>query len=150
RDTAPPNAVRETRPAVATVRTIFALLIVWAALVSPTRPWLLTPGSFVRLPLEGLIVVGVAVTLPARARRFVPWLIGPLLGVLVLLKLLDLGFFTAFDRPFNPVEDWTYLSIGVANLRDTFGSRDADLAAAAAVVLGVVALVVPTLAVGRL
>jgi phosphatidylglycerophosphate synthase len=150
RDTAPPNAVHETRPAVATVRTIFALLIVWAALVSPTRPWLLTPGSFVRLPLEGLIVVGVAVTLPARARRFVPWLIGPLLGVLVLLKLLDLGFFTAFDRPFNPVEDWTYLSIGVANLRDTFGSRDADLAAAAAVVLGVVALVVPTLAVGRL
>ena len=62
-----------------------------------------------------------------------PWLIGPLLGVLVLIKLFDLGFFIAFDRPFNPVEDWSYLSIGVGTVRDTFGSRDADLAVAAAV-----------------
>ncbi len=79
-----------------------------------------------------------------------PWLIGPLLGVLVLLKLFDLGFFVAFDRPFNPVEDWSYLSIGVGTVRETFGSRDADLAVAAAVVLGLAALVVPTLAVGQL
>ena len=110
----------------------------------------LTPGSFVRLPLEGLVVVGLAVALPTRARRFVPWVVGPLLGVLVLLKLFDLGFFIAFDRPFNPVEDWSYLSIGVATVRDTFGGRDADLAVAAAVVLGLTALVVPTLAVGQL
>ncbi len=108
------------------------------------------PGSFVRLPLEGLVVFGLAVALPARARRLVPWLIGPLLGVLVLMKLLDLGFFIAFDRPFNPVEDWSYLSIGIGTVRDTFGSRYADLAVAAAVVLGLAALVVPTLAVGQL
>ena len=57
-----------------------------------------------------------------------PWLIGPLLGVLVLVKLFDIGFFISFDRPFNPVEDWSYLSIGVGTVRDTFGSRDADLA----------------------
>jgi hypothetical protein len=76
-------------------------------------------------------------------------LIGPLLGVLILLKLFDLGFFIALDRPFNPVEDWSYFSIGVGTVRDTFGSRDADLAVAAAVVLGLTALVVPTLAVGQ-
>jgi hypothetical protein len=118
--------------------------------VAPIRPWLLTPGSFVRLPLEGLVVVGLAVSLPTRARRLVPWLIGPALGVLVLIKLFDFGFFIAFDRPFNPVEDWSYLSIGVATVRDTFSSRDADLAVAAAVVLGLTALVIPTLAVGQL
>ena len=64
-----------------------------------------TLGSFARLPLEGLVVVGLAVALPARVRRLVPWLAGPLLGVLALIKLFDLGFFITFDRPFNPVED---------------------------------------------
>ena len=127
-----------------------ALAIVWAALVAPIQPWLLTPGLFVRLPLEGLVLVGLAVALPTRAGRFVPWLIGPPLGLLVLLKLFDIGFFISLDRPFNPVEDWSYLSIGVGTVRDTFGSRDADLAVAAAVLVGLAALVIPTLAVGQL
>ena len=143
-------AARDRHPAATAVLTFVAILVVWAALVAPIRPWLLTPGSFVRLPLEGLVVFGLAVVLPSRARRCVPWLIGPLLGVLVLLKLFDLGFFVAFDRPFNPVEDWSYLSIGFGTVRETFGSRDADLAVAAAVVLGLTALVVPVLAVGQL
>ena len=147
---APVTAVRDRHPAVTVALTLVAVLVVWAALVFPIQPWLLTPGSFVRLPLEGLVVVGLAVALPTRARRFVPWVVGPLLGVLVLLKLLDLGFFIAFDRPFNPVEDWTYLSIGVGTVRDTFGGRDADLAVAAAVVFGLLAIAVPTLAVGQL
>jgi len=132
------------------VLTVFALAVVWAALVAPIRPWLLTPGSFVRLPLEGLVVVGLAVALPTRARRVVPWLVGPALGVLVLIKLLDLGFFMAFDRPFNPVEDWSYLSIGAATVRETFGRRVADLAVAAAVAIGLAALLIPALAVGQL
>ena len=143
-------AVRDRHPAATVALTLVALLVVWAALVFPIRPWLLTPGSFVRLPLEGLVVVGLAVALPTRARRFMPWVVGPLLGVLVLLKFFDLSFFIAFDRPFNPVEDWTYFSIGVGTVRDTFGGRDADLAVAVAVVIGLVAIVVPTLAVGRL
>jgi phosphatidylglycerophosphate synthase len=143
-------AVRRRHPAARAGFTVLALAVVWAALVAPIRPWLLTPGAFVRLPLEGLVIVLLAVALPARAVRFVGWLLGPLLGLLVLVKLFDLGFFIFFDRQFNPVEDWTYLSIGVATVRDTFGSRDADLAVAVAVVLGLAALVVPALAVGRL
>jgi len=137
-------------PVETAVLTLLALAVFWTALVAPIRPWLLTPGSFVRLPLEGLVVVGLAVALPTRVRRLVPWLIGPALGVLVLIKLFDLGFFIAFDRPFNPIEDWSYLSIGVGTVRDTFGSRDADLAVAAAVLIGLTALVVPALAVGQL
>jgi phosphatidylglycerophosphate synthase len=127
-----------------------AIAVVWVALVAPTRPTLLTPGSFLRLPLEGIALVALAVVLPARARRFLPWLIGPALGLLVLVKLLDIGFFVAFDRPFNPVDDWSYASIGVETARDTFGRADADLAAAAAVALVAVSLVVPTLAARRL
>jgi phosphatidylglycerophosphate synthase len=137
-------------PAVTAVLTVLALAVVWVALVAPIRPGLLTPDSFARLPLEGLVVVGLAVALPTRARRVVPWLAGPAVGVLVLIKLLDIGFFIAFDRPFNPVEDWTYLSIGAGTVRATFGNRDADLAVAAAVVIGLAALVIPALAVGQL
>jgi phosphatidylglycerophosphate synthase len=143
-------AARTRRPAVTAVLTLLGLAVVWAALVAPTRPWLLTPGSFVRLPLEGLVIVGLAVALPTRPRRLVARLAGLAVGVLVLIKLLDIGFFIALDRPFNPVEDWTYLSIGVGTVRATFGNRDADLAVAAAVLIGLAALVIPTLAVGQL
>jgi phosphatidylglycerophosphate synthase len=152
RDDAPARvgAARTRHPAETAVITLFALAVVWVALVAPIRPWLLNPGSFVRLPLEGLVAASLAVVLPTRARRLVPWVLGPALGVLVVIKLLDFGFFTAFDRPFNPVEDWTYLSIGVGTVRQTFGSTDADLAVAAAVAVAVAALLVPALAVLQL
>ena len=141
---------RRRRPMLGALLTTAALLVVWTALVAPIRPWQLTPGSFVRVPLEGLALLVLAVALPTRARRFVPWLLGPLVGVLVVAKLFDLGFFLFFDRQFNPVEDWSYLSVGVGTVRDTFGNRDADLAVAAAAVLGIGALLIPALAVGRL
>ena len=132
------------------VITALAFLIVWIALVAPNRPWMLTPGAFVRLPLEAIVVVVLALVLPAGARRVFPWVIGPALGLLIVVKLLDLGFFTAFDRPFNPVEDWSYASIGIETMRDTFGRTDAYLAVAVAALLGVAALVLPTLAVVQL
>jgi hypothetical protein len=80
----------------------------------------------------------------------VPWVIGPALSLLVLIKLLDIGFFMAFDRPFNPVEDWSYLSIGAGTVHETFGRRAAQLTVAAAVVIALAALLIPALAVGRL
>jgi phosphatidylglycerophosphate synthase len=143
-------AARNRHPAVTAALTVLALAVVWAALVAPIRPWLFTPGSFVRLPLEGLLLGILAVALPTRAGRFVPWVVGPLLGVLVLVKLFDLGFFIFLNRQFNPVEDWAYIPIGLSTVRDTFGSRDADLAVAFAVVLGLAALVIPALALGEL
>ena len=143
-------AVPGRHPAVAAVPTALALLIVWAALVVPSRPWLLTPAHFARLPLEGLVLVALALSLPAGARRLMAWVIGPALGQLVLVKILDLGFFIAFGRPFNPVDDWSYGSAAVALVRDTYGSRDADLAIAGAALLAAVALLLPTLALARL
>ena len=152
RDEAPPHArtAWARHPLTVAVLTLLALAIVWFTLVFPIRPWLLTPGSFVRIPLEALVIVGLAVALPTRARRVVPWVLGPLLGVLVLIKAFDLGFFIAFDRTFNPVEDWSYFSIGFATVRDTFGSRDEDLAVVAATLVGLAALLIPALALGQL
>ncbi len=151
RDTGPRAAAASAHsPGGALALTLVALIVVWAALVAPVRPWLLTPGAFVRIPLEGIALVVLVVALPTPVRRIIPWVIGPLLGVLVLVKLLDIGFFVAFDRPFNPVDDWSYASIGVETVRDTFGRTDADLVVVGGVLIGVTALVLPTLAMLRL
>jgi phosphatidylglycerophosphate synthase len=130
--------------------TLAAFLFVWAALVAPERPGLLTPGSLVRVPLEGLVVIALALALPARPRRALAWFVGPLLGLLVVVKILDLGLYTAFDRPFDPIADWRYTGIGIETLRDTVGSRNAYLVVAGALILIVSILVLTTLAVRRL
>jgi hypothetical protein len=138
------------RGAVAAGLTVLALVVVWLALVAPNQPSLLTPGAFVRLPIEGIVVIALALVLPGTGRRLMAWVVGPALGLLVIVKLLDFGFFTAFDRPFNPIDDWRYTSIGIETLRASIGRTDANLALAGAVLLFVAALVLPTLAVLRL
>jgi phosphatidylglycerophosphate synthase len=138
------------RAAAAAVLSVLSLVVVWAALVAPDRPGLLTPGAFVRLPIEGILVVALALVLPARGRRVLTAVAGPVLGLLVVVKLLDVGFFTAFDRPFNPVDDWSYAPIGVETLRDSVGPTSANLALAGLALLAVAALVLPSLAVVRL
>jgi phosphatidylglycerophosphate synthase len=145
----PVAAARRHRPRIDLALTLFAFVVVWAALIAPSRPWMLTPGAFVRVPLEGIAIVTLAVVLPTRIRRVVPWVLGPALGLLVLVKLLDLGFFIAFDRPFNPVDDWSFASLGVESVRNTFGRTVADLTVVVAVALVVAALVLPTLALVR-
>jgi phosphatidylglycerophosphate synthase len=140
---------RARAPYGAVALTVLAFAVVWVALVAPNEPWLLTPAAFVRLPLEAILVVVLAVLLPGRARRVIPCVLGPVLGVLVLVKLLDIGFFVAFDRPFNPVDDWSFFSLGVETVRNTFGGVVANLAVAGAAAIVVAALVLPTLAVLR-
>ena len=129
--------------------TVLALLLVWAALVAPNQPSRLTLGAFVRLPLELLVVVAVAALLPATPRRVLAVVAGAVLSVLVVVKVLDIGFFTAFDRPFKPVDDSSYVGIGIETLRDAIGGSSADLVVAVAAVLVVALLAVPVLALLR-
>jgi phosphatidylglycerophosphate synthase len=134
---------------IAVALTVLALLIVWAALVAPSEPSRLTLGAFARLPLELLVVVAVAALLPATQRRALAVIVGAVLSALVLVKVLDIGFFTAFDRPFKPVDDSSYAGIGIETLRDAIGSSTATLLVAAAVVLIVALLAVPVVALLR-
>ncbi len=78
------------------------------------------------------------------------WVVGPVLGVLLLVKVLDIGFFTAFDRPFSPVDDRSYASLGIETLREAVGQTTADVAVVGIALLGVALLVLPTLALLRL
>ena len=137
------------RTSVTVAVSVLALLLVWAALVAPNEPSRLDLGAFARLPLELLVVVAVAALLPATPRRVLAVVAGAVLSVLVVVKILDLGFFTAFDRPFKPVDDSSYLGIGIETLRDAVGSSSADLVVAVAAVLVVALLAVPVLALLR-
>jgi phosphatidylglycerophosphate synthase len=137
------------RTGMAVVLTVLALLLVWAALVAPHQPSRLTLAAFARLPLELLVVVALAVVLPATARRVLAVTGGAVLGLLVLVKVLDIGVFTIFDRPLKPVDDWSLRWTAIETLRDAIGRSHANLAVAVALVLGVALLVLPAAALLR-
>ena len=135
------------RTGVGVALTILALLVVWVALVAPDQLNRLTPGAFVRLPLEGILVIALALAVPANTRRLLACIVGPLLGLLLIVRVLDMGFFEAFDRPFDPVADGSYTGIGIETLRDSIGRTEANLVVLGLAGLGVAVLVVTTLAV---
>jgi hypothetical protein len=143
------RAGRRVPRSVSVALTVLAFLFVWMALVTPDQPNRLTPGAFFRLPIEGFAVIGLALFLPRRARTVFAWLVGPALGLLVVVKALDVGFFTAFDRPFNPFDDWRFGSDGIETLHASIGETTGNLVLAGIVVLALVAMVLPTLAVLR-
>ena len=137
------------RSGIAVAVTVVALLLVWAAFVAPDEPGRISIGAFARLPLELLVIVAVAALLPAIPRRVLAVVVGAVLGALVLVKVLNFGFFTAFDRPFDPVDDLGYAGIGVETLRDAVGSSTANLVVAGAVVVCIAVLVGTALALLR-
>ena len=137
------------RAGIAVAVTVLALLLVWAALVAPNHPRNLNLGGFARLPLELLVVVAVAALLPATPRRVLAVILGAILSAVVLVKVLDIGFFTAFDRPFRPLDDPGYLGIGIETLRHAIGGSSANLVVAAAALVIVALLSLPVLALLR-
>ncbi len=117
-----------------------ALLPGWFALLAPVRPERLSALSFLRLPVEALVVLGLAVVLPPRARRGGMVLVGAGLGTLALAKVLDLGMMQVRDRPFDVVDDVGAVGSAFAVVRDSFGT-----VAAAGAVLGALLVVAAAL-----
>jgi phosphatidylglycerophosphate synthase len=141
---------REQVPAGSSVMlTGVAVLFVWAALVVPNEPSDFGAGAFARLPLELLLLAAVAMLLPAAPRRVLAVLGGAVLSGLVLVKVLDIGFFTAFDRPFNPVGDLTQAGNGIDTLGDAIGRSQARIIVAVAVVSVLALILVSVLALLR-
>jgi hypothetical protein len=138
------------RKGLATALTVLAFLVVWGALVAPDQPLLLKPRALFRLPLEGFILIAAAVLLPARGRRILAWIVGPLLGLVVLLKILNIGFFAAFDRPFDAYQDLSYAGIGSETLRESIGGPTATAVLVALGLLIIAVFGAMTLAVRRL
>jgi hypothetical protein len=130
--------------------TGLAGLLVLVALVGPNRLSQLSPGAFARIPVEGLMGAALVLVLRGRARRVAAVLIGAGLGLLTILKLIDMGFYEAFDRPFHPVFDWSFFGPAIDFVETSFGSAGAIIAVVGAVILALAVLVGMTLAVLRL
>ncbi|MDQ2750798.1 MAG: hypothetical protein M3Y44_14915 [Actinomycetota bacterium] len=138
------------RRAAAGALTALACVLVWFALVAPNRLSLLTPTAFVRIPVEGLILAGLVLVLPSRVKVAVAALAGVVLALVTIVKVLDMGFFEALGRPFNPVFDRGYFGSAAGLLGDSVGRRTAVLILIAAAVLVVGVLVGTPWAVLRL
>jgi phosphatidylglycerophosphate synthase len=130
--------------------TMLAVLVVWFVLVTPDRLLRLTPAAFLRIPVEGLVLVGLVLLLPRRLSRVVAGGIGILIGLLAIVRVLDVGFYEALHRPFNPVNDWRLLGPGLGTLRDSLGNGRADAVVVGGVILAVVVPAVVALSVIRI
>jgi phosphatidylglycerophosphate synthase len=138
------------RRTIAIVLTILAALVVWAVLVAPDQPGFFTPSRFARLPLEGLVLVALALALPPRGRRILAVTVGVTLTLLVVLKVINYQMFSLYDRPYDPLGDTSQLGNGIETLRSLVGGTETKLIEVGAVVGSVVLAVLLTLAMLRL
>jgi hypothetical protein len=143
------------RPRLARTLTVLAAVIVFVALVVPDncsrpRPGVFLPGAFLRIPLEGIIGFALLIVLPKKARRVVALLLGAGLGVLVLLKMIDMGFRAVLARRFDPVLDGPLFGNGFDYLNETYGKVAAIAILIAVIALGLAMVAVVALSVLRL
>jgi phosphatidylglycerophosphate synthase len=129
-----------TRPALRLAVTALSVVLVWGVLVAPDRISELTPAAFARVPVEGLVLVAIAMVLPAWPRRIVAAVAGILFGLLTLVKILNMAFYLEIGRPFNVVFGWVDIGPAIGVVRGTIGPTRTNLALAA-VWLGVILLV---------
>ncbi len=112
----PPHA-----PAESAGRVLLAALILWFALVMPERIELLRSPGRLGLPIEWLLIALLAWLLPVARQRLAAHVLGFALGLLLLIRVLDMGFFEAFDRPADLLTDWFYVGPALGVLQDTVG-----------------------------
>jgi sulfatase-like protein len=138
------------RRVAAVVTTALATGLMLFALLLPNDLSRLTLLGFVRLPVEALLGIAVVLVLPARLRRAAAVLIGVSLGVLTIIKVLDIGFYETLDRPFDLVFDWGLLPPAVTALGQSAGEAGAIGAVVLAIAVAVGLLVFMALSAMRL
>nr|BFE66660.1 hypothetical protein GCM10020063_111860 [Dactylosporangium thailandense] len=120
--------------------TLLGAAVVLFTLVTPDRLTQYTFGAFLRIPIEGLLLVALFLAVRGRARTVVLWAAGILLGALFIVRLFNLGFYTALARPFDPVLDWVLLDPAYGLVKSSLGEPAAIVIT---VILGLVVLSVP-------
>ncbi|MET8847436.1 sulfatase [Amycolatopsis sp. NPDC004625] len=132
------------------VLTGLAALLVLFALLAPDDLTSFSAEALVRVPVEGLLVAALVLVLPPRPRRVLAVAFGLVLGLLVVLKALDTGFYATLEKPFDPVYDWSFFQAGVEFLAGQVGDAAAVAALAGAGLLAVAVVVLMVLATLRL
>ncbi|MFD5090489.1 sulfatase-like hydrolase/transferase [Amycolatopsis thailandensis] len=131
------------------VTTLSAVLVLFA-LLAPKDLDGLGSEAFVRLPVEALLGVGLVLVLRDGARRIVAVSAGAVLGLLTVVKAIDIGFGLALNRRFDPVFDWGVLGNGVDLLGTSIGRAGAIASFLGLTLLAVVVIVLMGLATLRL
>ncbi|MEA5361557.1 sulfatase [Amycolatopsis sp., V23-08] len=144
-----PRAARRHAVAGVVVTTLAALLVLFAFL-APDDLNSFSPEALVRVPVEGLIIAAFVLVLPPRPRRVVAVLAGLVLGLLIVMKALDTGFYATLEKPFDPVYDWSFFNAGVEFLAGEIGDAAAYAVLAGAVLLAIAVVVFTVLAMLRL
>jgi hypothetical protein len=130
----------QLRAVAARLVTALAVLFLWFSLIFPDQPSRFTLGTFFRLPIELLILIALGLVLPGWWRRAMATVVGLVLGLVVSLKIVDMGFFSVLGQPFNPLTDWSYLTSAVGFLRDSAGPFRTGAAVVAAILVLVAVL----------
>jgi hypothetical protein len=133
-----------------TAATGLAALLLLFALVAPNELSRLTFGAFVRVPVEALLGIALVLVLPPKPRRIAAMAGGAVLGLLTIVKIIDMGFFEALARPFDPILDWSFLGHGIDFLAGAIGRTGAIAAVIGAVVLAIAVIVLMAMAALRL
>jgi phosphatidylglycerophosphate synthase len=120
-----------TRRALRLAITVLAAVLVWGVLVAPDRFLQIIPAAFARIPLEGLVLVAIALVLPAWPRRIVAGVAGVLFFLLTIVKILNAAFYLEIGRPFNLVFGWVDIPPAIGVVRDTIGATRTNIALAA-------------------
>ncbi|MEV4490644.1 sulfatase [Micromonospora coxensis] len=132
------------------VTTVLAVLLVFAVLAAPNRLDQLTPTAFLRVPVEALAAGVLLLVLRGWARRAAALVLGVALGLLAVVKLLDMGMSASLARPFDLVLDWVLLDDAYGFVTDSVGRAGAVGAAVGLGVLVLALLVLTTRSVLRL
>jgi hypothetical protein len=109
---------------------MLALLVVAFAVLAPDTYGHLRPAAFLRIPIEVVVGALAVLVLRKRARSAAVAVAGVVLGLVILLKVLSLGFSSVLGRPFDPVLDWSF-----------FGNAFDYLTASAPEAVGIAAVV---------
>jgi phosphatidylglycerophosphate synthase len=129
--------------------TVGAVALLWAALTVPDSPTAGT-GALLRVPVEALVLAALVLIVPRHAVRPVAVAVGVVIGLSAVLRLLDLGFESALDRPFRPTSDWAYAGATRDLLIDAVGTARAWAAIVVAALAALALLVLVPLAAARL
>ncbi|MGW0707115.1 sulfatase [Streptomyces sp. NPDC002643] len=122
--------------------TGLAIALVVFALLMPNDMTDFEVGRLLRIPAEGILVGALLLVLRPRARRVAVVVVGVLLGLLMIVKVLDLGSYWTLDRPFDLVLDWILLDDAQSFMKDSLGGT---MALAATVGVVALALALPVL-----
>ena len=143
---APPVRTKKRRLA-GLILTVLAAALVIFALLAPNQGAFFRPTAFLRLPAEAIVLLGLFIVLPPRPRRWTALPAGLIVGLILVVKIMDIGFWMFLNRQFDLVSDWPLLDDGLNVVKDTFGTPGqigavvlAGLLVAGAVVLTVLAM----------